>query len=844
MKLCPTAICAHTPHGEDERSVVNRSMSSRARKFVLQVSLASLIALMSIVSGFGLTTDAATNVGADIAFVDERLDERLYEAEIRRTEFGIPHIKANDYGSLGFGAGYAFAEDNLCVLADSILTVSAERARYVGATQANIGSDLFFQWLKHKGFVQDLLDGTGAFPPPSAEARALVRGYVAGYNAYLLETGVDNLSDPTCRGQAWVRPISEFDLWSHYYKLMTGAGMGAFVANMIAATPPEIVDGTDIDDEDGELEGNTTGGTNAFAVVDELNATFLAHLSTGNDAVMASNAYALGRDATVDGTGMLLGNPHYPWHGERRFYRQHLTIPGELNVTGASIFGFPILNFGYNDSVAWTHTVSTAQRFTPYAVSLVPGSPTTYLYDGEPREMTAHTIDIMMQLPDGALVPHSHTFYETHYGPVIHSAQMPWTPEMAFTIRDANVDNIRAFDMWLAINKASSVREVKHELDYFQGMPWVNTIAVDARGEAFYGDHSVVPHVTPALMAACGWPVLDGSRSECEWGNDPDAAVPGIFGPGKLPTLIRTDYVANMNNSYWLANPEQPLTGYSPIIGSEETNIGLRPRLGLHMIEQRLDGTDGMVGTKFTLEQLQEIMFNNRNYGSELVRFDLAGWCTVNPQVTLDDGTVVDIAEACPVLLRWDGKVDVDSRGAHLFREFVRFGGLQLLAPFDVNDPLNTPHTLDMDDPRVLQGLARAVQFLRKNDIPLDAAWGDVHTVTRAGEVIRLHGGSGSEGVFNAMDSSFEPGVGYSEMRSGASFVMAVEFTEDGPVGRALLAYSQSTNPASPHYADQTRLYADKQWTVMKFDEEDILAEPELRTYTVRGTDTGRGAEQ
>ena len=90
--------------------------------------------------------------------------------------------------------------------------------------------------------------------------------------------------------------------------------------------------------------------------------------------------------------------------------------------------------------------------------------------------------------------------------------------------------------------------------------------------------------------------------------------------------------------------------------------------------------------------------------------------------VTLDDGTVVDIAEACPVLLRWDEKVDADSRGAHLFREFARFGGLQLLVPFDVNDPLNTPHTLNMDDPRVLRALAQAVLFLRANEIPLDAA--------------------------------------------------------------------------------------------------------------------------
>ena len=33
-----------------------------------------------------------------------------YAVEIRRTSHGIPHITAKDYGSLGFGEGYAFAQ--------------------------------------------------------------------------------------------------------------------------------------------------------------------------------------------------------------------------------------------------------------------------------------------------------------------------------------------------------------------------------------------------------------------------------------------------------------------------------------------------------------------------------------------------------------------------------------------------------------------------------------------------------------------------------------------------------------------------------------------------------------
>src|SRR5690348_13986867 len=46
-----------------------------------------------------------------------------YTAKIKRTSYGIPHITADNYGSLGFGQGYAFAQDHVCTLADQILKV-------------------------------------------------------------------------------------------------------------------------------------------------------------------------------------------------------------------------------------------------------------------------------------------------------------------------------------------------------------------------------------------------------------------------------------------------------------------------------------------------------------------------------------------------------------------------------------------------------------------------------------------------------------------------------------------------------------------------------------------------
>ena len=45
------------------------------------------------------------------------------------------------------------------------------------------------------------------------------------------------------------------------------------------------------------------------------------------------------------------------------------------------------------------------------------------------------------------------------------------------------------------------------------------------------------------------------------------------------------------------------------------------------------------------------------------------------------------------------------------------------------------------------------------------------------------------------------------------------------PVADAVLSYSQSTDPASPYYADQTLLYSQKGWHRLPFHPADIAAD-------------------
>jgi acyl-homoserine-lactone acylase len=721
-------------------------------------------------------------------------DHGEMSAELRRTEYGAPHIKASNYLGLGFGVGYASAEDNICEIAERIMTVNGERAKHLGRGEndANLNSDLFHKRLIATGELEQLLNGpSSSIDTPSPDARALVRGYAAGVSKFVREIGVANITDPRCKGQPWVREISDTDYWRH-----TLAGQVVIQVNGVAGAAPP-------------------GDGDRAAIADD---PFIETTQLG------SNAYGLGREATKSGRGMLLGNPHYPWDGQNRFQRLHLMIPGKLNVVGSGLITNASIGIGHTEAIAWTHTVSTARRYGVYELTLDPADPTRYLYEGRWEPMTKLRVSVEIKGEQ----PVNRTFYSTRFGAMLETTTFTWTPARGFALRNIP-QGVRSVDQYIALWQARSVRDLYRVLGRYQATGF-NTTAVDAGGEAFFGDMGMIPNVSRALAEKCSasdlarkqWkdtrvPVLDGSRAECDWATDADSTARGVFGQSKTPHLFRTDYVSQSNDSHWLTNPKQPLAGYSPIFGDEVTARSLRTQLGLDIIAGRAAGSDGLGEAKFDLASLQNALYQNRHLGAERTRDDLVKQCKALNSPKL--------ASACDVLEAWDLKVNADSRGAHLFHLFAQAGGLQFRTPFDAADPAHTPRTLDISDPRVMAALNKAVDQLTDLKIPLDARLDEVQRETRRDERIPIHGGAGPEGVFNVITvENLEPQLGWTSIRHGSSFVMTVEFTAQGPKSAGILTYSQSANPNSPHLSDQTRLYARKGWDDLRFSEASVEA--------------------
>ena len=763
------------------------------------------------------------------------------EATIHRTSYGIPHIVADSYKELGFGHGFATAETNICVLADTMMTVRGERSKYLGPDQrysdqvtlnaTNFESDVLFTNIRDRRVVRQLL--ADPLRGPGRQTRQMVAGYVEGVNKYLRSIGgAANITDPACRGKKWVRPATRIDLWHGIYAANLLASAGVFVPQIVNAEPPTP-----------DPTAGATGVPTFAEVPTKLPSKAELEKALGKgEQSFGSNGTALGSKATANHRGMVLGNPHFPWRGRYRFTQAQLTIPGKYNVAGAMLMGAPVVNIGWNNKVAWTHTVSTAYRFTPYEYRLVPGAPTRYVTTDGERELDRQIVTVSVKQPDGSLKDETEDVYRTDEGYVLSDINvlMPWTPASVFALRDANAEHLKTLDVFHQMAKARNVSELLAAQDRTGGMPWVNTMAADRGGNVLYADHSVVPNVpddlvekcaTPtgqALFALAGLPALDGTRAdgECAWRDDPDAPRPGIFGPGNLPETARRDWVINANDSYWLPNPNEKIEGHARIIGCEDCERSLRTRMVYRYVMDRRRGELGSA-TRFTRDMLSRVQHSNRVFAAELAREnnDLQKVCEA-----------ADGGFACTVLRRWDGRTDTDSVGAHIFREFwVRTpADDRWEVAFDPERPVSTPRNLNEKNDAVVQAMRDAIDYLKSKNIPLNAQLGDLQVAGDEGAPrIPIGGGLHSTGNANVVETT-DPASHKKSLYPisyGSSHIQAVTFGDKHPKAKTILTYGLSTDRTSPWSKDQTRLFSAEKWVTFPWTPSAIRNDP---NHTVR----------
>jgi acyl-homoserine-lactone acylase len=792
--------------------------------------------------GVGLAALLLGSCGGSSAEAAEHVDIRL-------TEYGIAHIRAADYEGLGRGHGYAQARDNLCKIELGMLALDGRLSRHFGpdgmdstlaiGAGTNLGSDLYFQGLNDRGVIERLVSQAAPLGPRE-EVRQLVRGYVKGFNQLL-----DEDSAFECSGADWLRPMTELDVYRRAYAVTTWLGQGRASAGIVSAEPPVM--------------------SSAVQSSLDLQAVFaLSESAAATGGRPGSNAVALGAAATATGFGLEVANPHLRWDLDMRWWQTQLTVPGQLDVSGAGLIGMPLIVMGHTEKAAWSITMAEqTQHYTFFELHLVDGSPTTYWVDGEPEAMQRWDVGVPVRHPDGRIETVVKSQWWTRYGAVLGPDFFPWSAGSmnddgrAYAFADPNAGNMRMLNTLFTLNHSQSVGDVLDAIVGTQGVPWWTVIAADADGETLFSQIQVVANVPDEHAEECvpaHWRdalqaertfIFDGSRSACAWRTDADALEPGIFGPGtpdnpRIPVLLGSDYVANSNDSYWLPNANERIEHMPRILGDEGSQRSLRTRDTFTELTEQLDRAP------FTRQAMQDLILSNRSRAAELSVDATLEMCRTLGADALSSsgGQAVDLRPACEVLGLWDRRMNADSRGALLFDRYWRRanelaaagGGRLWSVPFDAEDPLGTPRGLDISGPFVSAALADATLELEAAGMALAAPLGDHQYVVRGGQRIPLGGGGGDDGlgVFNILNAPWDPALGYTGALDGSTYMHVVSF--DGtacPDAVTLMTYSQSEEPTSLHHADQTQLYSRKQWVQDRFCEADILASPALEVIVL-----------
>ena len=757
-----------------------------------------------------------------------------YDVDIRWTSYGIPHIKAQDYGSLGFGSGYALAKDHACILMDQIVRVRGERSRYHGAD--HIDSDIGWKALD---VVKKAEEG---FSTLDTNIQKNMIGYISGFNHYIQEN--PNALPEACAQGEWIREFTHIDLLAYYLALGMIASGGNFAEAIGQATPPN-----------------------------QQNRPLPPHADLLIPPEMGSNGWAIGSQKSESGGGLVLSNTHFPYWGERLWHESHLTIPGSLDVYGSSLVGISAINIGFNRSIAWTHTVSTAPRFVVYTLDLDEDDPTRYLYDGEFKQMEEYPITISVLQEDGTLEEYTKSTYKSMYGWIFNAPTFGWPDTVAFSFRDTNENNLNMLATWFDMNRATSMDEFKKAQEIHMGIPWVYTMAADNQGNTWFIDSSAVPNFTAEAeqkffeeeieqnpFSSIFWKynviAVSGKDSTYHWEEEEGSRIPGLVPFSQAPQLSNNSYVFNANDSHWLSNAQNPLEGYSFVYGTERTGRSPRTRMNARFLEEE---------SNWNKQKIQEAALSGRAILEEELREEFVEHCsqhTTLVQVEYKDETHnVDIAPACTALSQWDGLFTTTAQGAQVWRETLGAeifdqedlweGGDLFSTPFDANSPVDTPTGLAVpqegDRDYLLESMALATLRLQEANIPLDAPLGDIQYQKKDGEKIPIMGSAEWEGTLSiAVHSGGNVTLISKEERAeqingttdltlegyqinyGNSWVASISMDGDTPTCEAIMSYGQSSDPQSPHFTDQSMLYKDSVFRSCLFEEMEISSNEDL----------------
>ncbi|WP_426104828.1 penicillin acylase family protein [Massilia sp. TSP1-1-2] len=515
-----------------------------------------------------------------------------------------------------------------------------------------------------------------------------------------------------------------------------------------------------------------------------------------------SNGFAIAPKLSKSGRALLLINPHTSF-----YFRPEVHVVSEqgLNAYGAVTWGQFFVYQGFNDKAGWMHTSGGGDVIDEYLETIVDkDGKVFYKYGAGERAMKAVAITLPYKTPAG-MASKTVTAYFSHHGPIVRSQDGKWV-----AVKMMN-EPLKALTQSYSRTKARSYQAFYQTMQLRTNSS-NNTVYADADGNIAYFHGNFLPR----REASFDWKhPVDGSNPATEWR--------GLHDIKDTITLFNptNGWIQNTNNWPFRAagasSPRQQ--DYPNYMWSLPENAR-----GLHALRVLGQASD------VTLDSLIASAYDNYLTAFEALLPPLLAAYDALPA---QDPLKASLAGQIAALRGWDLRYSVTSVPTSL----AVYWGQQMVAAGAAAARAREVPVADYIRDRLtaqerLQALARASARLEADFGTWQTPWGEINRFQRISGDVRQQYDDAKPSLPVAFPSAVWGSLASFGMSApqttkriygdrGNSFVAAVEF---GPRVRAksILAGGNSSNPASPHFADQALMYSRGEFKDVLFYKEDI----------------------
>jgi|SRR5437868_1260585 len=686
---------------------------------------------------------------------------------IYRDTYGVPHVYGPTDASCVFGFVYAQAEDNFWQVEDSYLRALGRASEVYG--EKTLNDDLLNRALN----ITKL--SIAEYEQASPRIKELSQAHADALN-YFLE------QNP----QVKPRLLTHFEPWYPFafrrfslYQLFIFGKSGLRVDEIKSAVR--------------EISGSAAPASSG-------NALRLADLSEiainkGFEPEIGSNMWAVTPAKSASGHSLLFINPHQPFFGPGQWYEGHVHSDEGWDFSGASFFGSPFPTLGHNQYLGWSHTVNDPDITDTWVENFDdPNQPLAYRY-GDGHKMAAEWTDSVKIKTANGIESKSYKFRKTHHGPIVSVRD-----GKPLSLRLSRLEDGGMLEEWYAMTKSRSVAEFKKAMSA-DVIPMFNAVCADRDGNIYYVYNAAIPRRSTKF----DWSKpVDGSNPETEW--------QGYHRFDELPQLTnpKTGFVQNCNQTPFTTTTEgNPVKSDFPEYMTRESDNG-RSRISRRILSTK---------DKFTFEEWARSGFDTTVIEAEVFIPQLAA--DIDKLKKSDAARAEKLAAPLAFLQSWDHVSTIESKPMTLFALWVERTN-RLMAGKDRDEWVR------------IRALEEVMKELEGGFGTWQVAWGDINRLQRAQsggeepfsdakESLPIAGAPGWVGIVYNFYTRPEKGQKRRYGVAGHSFVSVVEF---GPKlqARSILVFGENSDPASPNYFDQSRLYANKQFKPAWFSLDEIKA--------------------